>query len=320
MAVDYDFPSGDAAIEAARNDPATVQRLGAALLDKVLPMAERFRALFTLKALKTADAIDAIGKGFADESALLKHELAYVLGQMKLPAAIPVLSSVLETEGEDPMVRHEAAEALGAIGDASVIPLLQRYRDDAAAPVEVRETCELALDLLQWEGKDEGKRSESAYASVDPAPPLPIDEASDVPRLRAILLDASLPLFKRYRAMFSLRNLGNEEAVLALADGFGDKSALFRHEIAYVFGQLQHPASVPSLSKVLMDASEQGMVRHEAAEALGSIGTPECLPLLQKFAQDSDAVVRESCVVGVDMWEYENSGELQYANGLQAGH
>lgn len=27
-------------------------------------------------------------------------------------------------------------------------------------------------------------------------------------------------------------------------------------------------------------------------------------------------VVRESCVVAVDMWEYETSGQFQYADGL----
>ncbi|ORZ31852.1 Deoxyhypusine hydroxylase [Catenaria anguillulae PL171] len=284
-------------------------------------MSERFRALFTLKALKTDDAVRAIGRGFADPSALLKHEVAYVLGQMKLEAALPILTAVLENTTEDSMVRHEAAEAMGAIGKADVIPVLEKYLNDPEDAV--RETCELAVDLLKWEQEKkaaEGKRSESAYSSVDPAPPLPIDEANDVPKLREILLDASLPLFKRYRAMFSLRNVGTEEAVLALADGFGDKSALFRHEIAYVFGQLQHPASVPSLAKVLQNASEEGMVRHEAAEALGSIATPECLPLLKEFAKDSDDVVRESCEVGVDMWEYENSGDLQYANGLSHHH
>ena len=46
--------------------------------------------------------------------------------------------------------------------------------------------------------------------------------------LRENLLDTKKSLFERYRAMFALRNIGDEEAVLALADGFGDKSALFR--------------------------------------------------------------------------------------------
>lgn len=80
------------------------------------------------------------------------------------------------------------------------------------------------------------------------------------------------------------------------------------------------------------------MVRHEAAEALGGIATPEVLPHLKEWMQRPDAprVVKESCQVALDMWEvrafrvclcvfgllmccvlqYENSGEFQYANGL----
>ena len=58
------------------------------------------------------------------------------------------------------------------------------------------------------------------------------------------------------------------------------------------------------------------MVRHEAAEALGSIATPECLPILKEFAKDGERVVQESCVVGLDMFEFENSGAFQYADSL----
>ncbi|KAL7751609.1 deoxyhypusine hydroxylase [Sorochytrium milnesiophthora] len=337
MAVDYEFPS--TAVEQARDNPETYAALAAVLHNKSgsVAMTERFRALFTLKALQTPQAIDIIGQAFVDPSALLKHELAYVLGQMKNPYAVAILLRVLGDRDEDAMVRHEAAEALGAIGtstsDADMLALLERFRDDATEPAVVRETCELAVDRIRWEqqrqhalatGAATEQLGESPFTSVDPAPPLPIEEQTNVPDLRAILMDPRRSLFHRYRAMFSLRNIGSEEAVLALAEGFKDSSALFRHEIAYVFGQLQHPASVPSLIAVLEDVSEVGMVRHEAAEALGSVGTPECLPVLQRFAQHDDQpqkpavedVVRESCQVGVDMWEYENGDQLQYADGL----
>ena len=82
--------------------------------------------------------------------------------------------------------------------------------------------------------------------------------------------------------MFALRNKATEESVLALCDGLSDSSALFRHEIGYVLGQLQHPASIPSLAKALSDTNEVGMVRHECAEALGSIATEECMQILAK--------------------------------------
>lgn len=47
--------------------------------------------------------------GFQDPSALLKHELAYCLGQMKNAVALPILESVLANDREDPMVRHEVS-------------------------------------------------------------------------------------------------------------------------------------------------------------------------------------------------------------------
>ncbi|CAG8607430.1 7334_t:CDS:1, partial [Funneliformis mosseae] len=79
------------------------------------------------------------------------------------------------------------------------------------------------------------------------------------------------------------------------------------HEIAYVFGQMRSPASVPALIKTLENMNELYMVRHEAAEALGSVATPECLPVLKRFKDDQERVVKESCEVALDMYEYESS-------------
>ena len=129
-------------------------------------------------------------------------------------------------------------------------------------------------------------------------------------------MDVSLPLFVRYRALFALRNCGNEAAVLALATEFDDSSALFKHEIAYVLGQMKHPAAVHALTEKLEDRSENSMVRHECAEALGSIATVECLATLEGFLGDEDRVVRESCEVALDMIAHERSGEFQYADTI----
>ncbi|KAJ6508599.1 armadillo-type protein [Mycena sanguinolenta] len=296
----------------------------------------RFRALFTLKSLKTEEAVRVISAGFQDSSALLKHELAYCLGQMKKPSALPVLESVLRNAAEDPMVRHEAAEAMGAISSSASLPILQEFLTDSNR--SVRETCEIAIAKIQWDNSDEGKRHAKSltdttiplYTSIDPAPPssgllagTPKPEEiseSAIIALKGKLLDTSLPLFERYRAMFALRNVGTPAAVDALAAGFSDDSALFKHEIAFVFGQLLSTHSVPALLKVLENANESEMVRHEAAEALGGIGTPEVLPHLKEWMAREDAplVVRQSCEVAIDLWEHENSDEFQYANGLGA--
>ncbi|KAM7388811.1 hypothetical protein PAMP_024958 [Pampus punctatissimus] len=294
-----------------------VTAIGQVLVDPGLDLTQRFRALFTLKNLGGAEAIEWINKAFTDESALLKHELAYCLGQMQDRRAIPSLIAVLKDTQQEPMVRHEAGEALGAIGDSVVLDLLKEYSQDPV--VEVAETCQLAVRRLEWlqsrgeKQLEDGSTDKNPYCSVDPAPPAVRKSVSE---LRTILLDESLPLFERYRAMFALRNLGNEEAALALGDGLQCSSALFRHEIGYVLGQMQHPAAIPALRAALECSSENPMVRHEAAEALGSIGKEDCLAVLQRFRGDGERVVKESCEVALDMLEYENSDQFQYADGL----
>lgn len=147
------------------------------------------------------------------------------------------------------------------------------------------------------------------------------EETPSVEELRKTLMDTTKPLFLRYRAMFALRDLASPPdlptavpAVLALAEGFADNSALFRHEIAFVFGQLSHPASIPALTGALSNTEEASMVRHEAAEALGSLGEePGVEETLKKFLHDKEKVVRESCIVALDMAEYEKSNEAEYA-------
>jgi deoxyhypusine monooxygenase len=125
--------------------------------------------------------------------------------------------------------------------------------------------------------------------------------------------------------MFALRDLASPPdlptavaAIQALARGFRDPSALFRHEIAFVFGQLSHPASIPSLVETLSDANEASMVRHEAAEALGSLGAEDGVEqVLRRFLDDPEQVVRESVVVALDMAEFERNGEREYAVGSE---
>lgn len=37
----------------------------------------------------------------------MRHELAYILGQMQIPSVSPVLCAVVDDETEDVLVRHE---------------------------------------------------------------------------------------------------------------------------------------------------------------------------------------------------------------------
>ncbi|MBT4066157.1 MAG: HEAT repeat domain-containing protein [Euryarchaeota archaeon] len=138
----------------------------------------------------------------------------------------------------------------------------------------------------------------SGFGSVDPAPP---SKANNVPELRAILLDEEKKMFLRMRSVFSLRNERSEDSVKALCDAFCSSSALLRHELAYVLGQMQNASAVPKLIEILSDENEHVMVRHEAAEALGAIGDRSAIPVLEMFLYDALPEVAESCEVALDL-------------------
>ncbi|VEU20095.1 DEKNAAC101028 [Brettanomyces naardenensis] len=291
-------------------------------------LANRFRALFYLKSVgeqwkqdqsKADTAVRYISECFHhSNSELLKHEVAYVLGQTGNLTAAPILRDVLEDLNQQVMVRHEAAEALGALDDEGSLQVLLKYFNDPKEVVPIKQTCELAIERIKWANSDKPKNEKiekSLYSSVDPAPPMPIDaeDADNLQKLKFLLNDQDAPLFDRYRAMFRLRDMDTDEACEALASSFDDPSALLKHEVAYVFGQIGNPIAVPHLSKVIARSSEAPMVRHEAAEALGAIATDDVLPVLKEHLKDPVEVVKESAIVALDMYDYENSNEMEYA-------
>ena len=286
---------------------------GAVLNDASAKMAERMHAVFYLRTIGGNDAIVQLSECLLNRSGseLLRHEVAFVLGQMGDESANATLTAILQDVDDDVMVRHEAAEALGAIGSMSSIEALVRFLDDAS--IEVSQTCKLALERIKWKrdsGSDgsngAGSGKSDKYKCTDPAPA--VDIYSSVTDLEAVLLDTSHPLFDRYGALFALREWGGADCANALARGLveDDSSALFRHEVAYVLGQMHEPCTLNALAESLSRVGESKMVRHEAAEALGAIGTSEAIGFLKKFSSDACAVVRESCLVALDAAEYWN--------------
>ena len=299
-----------------------IDATGRILADVQANLASRFRALFTLRNVSGDQSISWISKTLLeDQSPLLKHECAFCLGQMQDPLANQVLEQVLGNMDEHCMVRHEAGEALAAIGTPSSLEILRKYSTDPV--IEVAQTCQLGVKRIEFESLN-GKSTCSPFNSVDPTPALDVDSI-DVEKLGKILADPSQDLYDRYRAMFSLRNLRTDESVKALGRALikyqNDKqNNLLKHEIAYVFGQLQDERSIEFLKQVLSNHEEHEMVRHEVAEALGSIAGEEAADILNCFKSDSVQVVKDSIEVALDMNEYEKSQEfnfLETKNGKQ---
>ena len=98
-------------------------------------------------------------------SPLLRHEVAFVLGQLQHPSSIPALEESLSRLDEHAMVRHESAEALGAIEGTCedwerIESILTKYQKDFDQAVA--ESCVVALDAADYWGHD--KPNENADA------------------------------------------------------------------------------------------------------------------------------------------------------------
>lgn len=148
------------------------------------------------------------------------------------------------------------------------------------------------------------------FGSVDPAPP---SELVSIGSLRETLCNEEERMFLRMRALFALRNIGGNEAIDSLAAAFNSASALLKHEIAYVMGQMQDSHAVHHLIERLEDKDEDVMVRHEAAEALGAIGDRAALKTLEMFKYDTEIVVAESCEVAIDLLEWISGERFDYS-------
>ena len=111
-----------------------MQKLKESVDDVSGPLAMRMRAVYYLRTVASPEAIGYLCEGLREQrnSPLLRHELAYVLGQIRDELACECLESTLGSTDEDVMVRHECAEALGAIGAARSLPAL-RVASAAAA-------------------------------------------------------------------------------------------------------------------------------------------------------------------------------------------
>ena len=179
----------------------------------------------------------------------------------------------------------------------------------------VKETCELAKDLIKWNqetnfGESEGiDLKKLKFRTNDPAPPFnhaKEPKYADVKFLTEILLDdKAYSLFDRYRAMFTLREIYTEEACVAICqsltkENFETCSALLKHEVAFVLAQMEtvFHVAVPYLLDACQNPDEQAIVKHEALVAVGEMIDDN--DRIEHLLKHEDPIVSESCAVALN--------------------
>ena len=282
-------------------------------------------ALGQMQSKKATSALISVLKNEC-EHGMTRHECAEALGAIGDDSAVDVLREMHEDETQCREVRETASLALRRIEH---VTKKKKKNKKSAAIVGARvgskkETTAVGIAEKDDDDDDDVRR---AY-SVDPVPAM--DASVETNTLAAIILDDTADIWERYGAMFALRNRAQEtfglaktrenERVVELCSSTLGKtlrsetvhSALLKHEICYVLGQLRedddNDIAREALFDCLEDPNEHAMVRHEAAEAIGSRGGAGAEALLRKYLSCEDRVVRESCEVALDMLK-ENQEE-----------
>ncbi len=269
------------------------------------------------------------------EHGMTRHECAEALGAIADETSLEVLRDMRE-DSKHREVRETASLALRRVeymvgsrdestATSTTTATNTTFNSTGAIVGSKKESIgKVAAVNEEQEEEEEGR----AY-SVDPVPAM--DESIETETLAEIILDDDADIWDRYAAMFALRNRAqktfglvkktqeNEQLVQLCSSTLGKtlrsetvQSALLKHEICYVLGQLRedddNEIARKALFECLEDPSEHAMVRHEAAEAIGSRGGRGAEALLRKYLSCEDRIVSESCEVALDMLK-ENEEE-----------
>ena len=284
-------------------------------------------ALGQMRAKEATQTLIAVLKN-QNEHGMTRHECAEALGAIADETSLEVLRDMRED------AKHREVRETASLALRRVEHVVGNSNRSSGGSNNVASTTTGALVGSKKESTavvvdEEEDGGGYATYSVDPVPAM--DESVETETLADIILDDAADIWDRYAAMFALRNRAqktfgltkktkeNEQLVQLCSSTLGKtlrsetvQSALLKHEICYVLGQLRddddNEIARKALFECLEDPNEHAMVRHEAAEAIGSRGGEGAEAILRKYLACEDRVVSESCEVALDMLRENEEG------------
>ena len=284
------------------------------LQNKTNSIKDRYNCLYHLRTHASDEAAKALRASYPHlKSDLLQHEVMFILGQIKRPQTIDYLISVLQNTEEAPVVRHEAGEALSNFMQYKdkVIPVLESFTKDPE--LLVSQTARIALEKIK-NSHLVSRYGVKIPGSLEPAAPfsepefsqflldrgylkegeffmwpmvlsLELDKVQETisnqgKLFERVLFDPELHEFFKYRLLYLLRDKADGISLVMLTRVMEKTqrqftSALLRHEVAYIFGQLEekldNPYSKAVLAQLIKDPDEEAVVRHEAIMAFAEV-------------------------------------------------
>ena len=237
-----------------------LSQIGEKIVDRILldyermPLLLREQMLLVLGRIGSPKASYLIKEALFAKERWLRINAIEATANMKLPELVDALVGIVQTKGTDIWVLATAVSALGRLNDSKVvdviIPLLKN--EDA----RVRANSIEALSTYKWEGLPE------ACMSM-------LKDRNDRVRVNAAI---------------ALWRSGHSEVFAELEKMSHDKSRWVRASAVFALGQIEDPAGVPILIRMLHDPED--MVYRNTLEALSWHGDLRAMiPLLNEASR-----------------------------------
>ena len=238
-----------------------------------------------------------------DAEARIRRRAALALGRVKLPEAIPALTSILQSE-PDAEVRQMAAFAMGLIGDAAAAGALTTALSDADPQIQGRAAEALGL-LAHKAAAPAVAAMVSAHVNAGALSGLTPDDlahpkapSADAVRLglyalvrlasydaiAASVLDANgRPRSRWWPVAYALQRVNDARAVPPLLELLKGDGQLTRAFAARGLGQLKDARAAAPLLAAAENAGEATAVRIQAVRGVALLGDPSAAAAMRRL-------------------------------------
>ena len=239
----------------------------------------------------------------ADPEARIRRRAALALGRVKLPEAIPALTSLLQSE-PDSEVQQMAAFALGLIGDAAAAtaltaalsdpnPLIQGRAAEAlgmlahkaAVPsVTTMVSSHINAGALKGITADDLAHPKSAPAEAVRLGLYALVRLGSYDAIAGAVLDANgRPRSRWWPIAYALQRVNDARAVPALLELLTGEGQLTRAFAARGLGQLKDPRAAAPLVAIVENAGEPTAVRIQAVRGVALIGDANAAAAMRRL-------------------------------------
>lgn len=214
-----------------------------------------------------------------DPNAIVRHEAAYILGELHDTRSVPILKNAIESDSNK-FVVHEAALALANLGNLgypeseNIFQKLLEYPDP-----DVVDTAEICLQRLAMKIHNKTLNTDTSVAIQDIS-----NENKEV----------------RIQASFGLMERSDEQSIDVLINALHrEPSGIVKHEIIFSLGECISYKVVPELLNVLSyDKNE--FVIHETLLALATIGQESIETTIKEFVTHANRNISETAKIALD--------------------